>query len=117
MYILVEAERQQQAFTRMMEQECNYTTKTTFYLDFSIADRFGIDAVKDTYNRAFKEWKSNLEYITEFVLVLNHKIWEHHSKGNAGLQTAYHTLWKQADEWCMSHLSDEDLEYYLTTLD
>ena len=35
-----------------------YEMQTTFWQDFSIADRFGIDAVKDTYNRAFKEWKN-----------------------------------------------------------
>lgn len=25
--------------------------------DFSIADVFGVDAIKDTYSRAFEEWK------------------------------------------------------------
>lgn len=28
---------------------------TTFFMDFSIADRFGDDAIKDTFQRAFKE--------------------------------------------------------------
>ena len=25
---------------------------TTFYMDFTIADKFGIEVIKDTYNRA-----------------------------------------------------------------
>ena len=29
-----------------------YEPKTTFWSDFSIADVFGVDSVKDTYNRA-----------------------------------------------------------------
>lgn len=29
-----------------------YVPKTTFWLDFSIADKFGLNAIKDTYNRA-----------------------------------------------------------------
>ena len=54
-----------------------YTTITTFWQDFSIADKFGIDAIKDTFNRAFNEWKGNYQYLTELVLVLNWKVWEY----------------------------------------
>ena len=39
--------------------EYGYEPITSFWEDFSIADKFGIKAVKDTYNRAFKEWKCN----------------------------------------------------------
>ena len=56
-------------------QENGYKFKTTFWSDFSIADRFGLDAVQDTFNRAFAEWKSNVIYLTELVLVLNWKIY------------------------------------------
>ena len=56
--------------------ENGYQPKTTFWMDFSIADKFGIAAIKDTYNRAFKEWKNNHVYLTELVMVLNHKIWQ-----------------------------------------
>ena len=38
--------------------------KTTFWQDFSIADRFGSKAIKDTYKRAFDGWKNNTEYVT-----------------------------------------------------
>ena len=31
--------------------ENGYQPKTTFWMDFSIADKFGIAAIKDTYNR------------------------------------------------------------------
>lgn len=56
--------------------EYGYQPKTTFWMDFSIADKFGIAAIKDTYDRAFKEWKTNHVYLTELVMVLNHKIWQ-----------------------------------------
>ena len=38
--------------------ENGYELQTTFWNDFSIADRFGLSAVQDTFNRAFKEWKA-----------------------------------------------------------
>ena len=56
-------------------QENGYKFKTTFWSDFTIADKFGLEAVQDTFNRAFSEWKSKVIYLTELVLVLNWKIY------------------------------------------
>ena len=42
-----------------IEEETAYKPQTTFWQDFSIADKFGTGAVQDTYNRAFAEWKGN----------------------------------------------------------
>ena len=99
-----------------MKETCGYETKTTFYDDFTIADRFGINAVKDTYNRAFNEWKDNVEYITEFVMVLNHKMW-HHYKTNIELAKVYNELYDEANEWCWDNLTGEDLDYFYKTTD
>ena len=33
--------------------------KTMFWEDFSIAERFVLSAIQDTFNRAFKEWKED----------------------------------------------------------
>ena len=52
--------------------------KTMFWEDFSIAERFVLSAIQDTFNRAFKEWKEDYEFLTELVLVLNYKIWQYH---------------------------------------
>lgn len=48
---------------------------TTFAMDFAIAEAFGENAVKDTYRRAMRGWKDNYKYLTELVIVLNHRIW------------------------------------------
>ena len=58
-----------------IEELTGYKPITSFYTDFSIADRFGTTAIQDTYNRAFKEWQHDYRYITELALVLNWKIW------------------------------------------
>ena len=57
---------------REFMSENGYTVQTTFWEDFTIADRFGLSAIRDTYNRAFKEWNENYKFLTELVLVLNH---------------------------------------------
>lgn len=61
-------------------KEVGYNLLTTFWEDFSIADKYGIVGVKDTYRRAFNEWKDDYKFFTELTLVLNHKIWQHYDK-------------------------------------
>ena len=93
-----------------------YECKTTFWMDFSIAESFGELAVVDTYKRAFRAWKKDVVYLTELVMVLNHKIWEHH--GNyKHFAELYDTLWRQASEYAETHLKGDDLRYYLDTTD
>ena len=36
------------------EAEIGYKQITTFFMDFSVADKFGINAIRDTYKRVFK---------------------------------------------------------------
>lgn len=91
--------------------------KTTFWNDFSIADKFGIDAIKDTAKRAFDEWHTNTEYITEFVIVLNWKLWQHYEDGNMEVAKVYDGLWKQYNTWCLENLKDDDLKYFIEQTD
>lgn len=56
MNIFEYAARAERAWEMQMQELSGYERKTTFYSDLSIADCFGIDAVKDTYRRVLKEW-------------------------------------------------------------
>ncbi len=71
--------------------------KTTFWFDFSVADKFGKGAVKDTYNNGLEYAQTDVHYYAEFVLVLNHKIWQHYKAGNKAMATLYDELWRKAD--------------------
>lgn len=99
-----------------IEEMTGYKPKTTFYEDFSIADIFGIGAVKDTYKNAFEGWKDDYEYLTELVMALNWKIWEHY-KDNEPLARVYDELWRKAHAYAVDNLKDEELTYYLRTID
>ena len=99
------------------ESAFGYKQKTTFFFqDFSIADNFGVEAIRNTYKRAFKEWKDNYEYLTELVMVLNWKIWEHY-ESNDKYAEVYNELWKEADLWACENLKGEALEYFYRTTD
>ena len=94
----------------------DYELKTTFWQDFSIADHFGTDAIRDTYNRAFEDWKHDVIYLTELVMVLNHKIWQWHER-NETIARVYNSLWEQAAGYAESTLEGDDLMYYFMTTD
>lgn len=91
--------------------------QTTFWQDFTIADKFGETAVQDTFNRVFGEWKTNYIYLTELVIVLNWKIWQHYDNHNDELSKLYDKLWKQADQYACDNLKGKEAEYFYQTTD
>lgn len=97
--------------------EFGYEPKTTFWKDFSIADKFGLGAIRDTYERGMDFAKTGYVYLTEFVMVLNHKIWEHYDRHDEDKSRLYDELWRKADQYAMDTLKGEELDYYFRTLD
>ena len=99
-----------------IEAMTGYTPKTTFYTDFSIADNFGLSAIEDTYKRCFHNWKSDVVYLTELVMALNWKIWEHFNH-NDDYANLYQKLYEKADRYARDNLKGDDLMYYYRTTD
>lgn len=93
-----------------------YETITSFWSDFTIADRFGVSAIKDTYKRAFNEWKDNYKYLTELVMVLNWKIWQFYEKNNQYTEV-YNKLWEEADAYACNNLKGDEAAYFFWTTD
>ena len=100
-----------------METPNGYKFVSTFPSDFTIADKFGENAIRDTFNRAFNEWKSNYVYLTELVISLNWKIWEHYEKGNQEIAKVYNELWEQADNFACENLKGEELSFFYNVTD
>ena len=99
-----------------VESELGYKPITTFWNDFSIADAFGNSAVADTFKRAFNEWKGDYKYLTELVMVLNHKIAQWYEI-NMPLAKLYNDAWSIADNYAVNNLKGEELEYFYITTD
>lgn len=95
----------------------SYEFKTTFWMDFTIADKFGIEAVKDTFKRAFSEWKTDYVYLTELTLVMNWKCWQHYEKNNIEISKLYSEYYYQLREYGLDNLKGKELEYFIKTLD
>ena len=99
-----------------IEEQTGYEVKTTFYTDFSIAERYGVDAIRSTFEQSFEEWNSNCEYVTELCMVLNWKMFRWF-ENNDELFNLYKELYTRLDQWCINNLKGDDLEYYYKTTD
>ena len=99
-----------------IEEMCGYKPLTTYYMDFSIAEPFGVGAIKETYNTAMECWKNDYKYLTEIVMVLNWKIFEHYGH-NDRYAKLYDELWREADMYAQTHLKGEELDYFYRTTD
>jgi len=95
-----------------------YEPKTTFWDDFTIAENFGREEIEDTASRAFEEWKDNYEFLTELIMVINHKSWEH---SRDSLCNVYVDLFYEYDGRAINYLeethNEEGLNYFFRTLD
>ena len=96
---------------RDLMKENGYDVVTTFWEDFSAADIYGIPAVRDTFNRAFEEWKGNHVYLTELVLVLNHKVWQH-LESSLTLAKEYDELWRTTDCYAVANLQGSEFGHF-----
>lgn len=90
---------------------------STFYADFSVADVYGTDAIKETYERASREWQKDARMFTELVGALNHKIWFWFEQGVEEYSNLYNELWEKADAWGCEHYRGEDATHFYQVLD
>ena len=99
-----------------LERQFDFHFESTFWEEFSIADGYGPDGIREHYDLVFSQWKDNIKFLTELVLVLNLKlfIW---FKVDDDLGKMYEDLYVDADAYALSSFEGDDLHYYLHTLD
>ena len=88
-----------------------------FMKDFRIAEIFGEEAIRDTFNRAKDEWKDNADYYGSFVMTLNHLLWYHYERGESELAELYDELWQNANDSICELFKGEELYKILAFLD
>lgn len=117
MDILTYSARMQSLWTEFMAQN-GYTTISTFYGDLTIADRYGKDAIKDTFNNVVASWLGSYKMFTEFIMCLNHKIWAWYEK-DEDIALLYQDLWEQAQDIFSAKYeeNDEVMSYYYRVTD
>lgn len=100
-----------------MRLENGYETCTTFWQDFSLADPFGVKAIQDTFNNAFKSWQSDYKFMTELACVMSWKAFHWYDKNNFEYSDLYSELYHKVDNWCCDNLKGDEFKYYLRWTD
>ena len=90
--------------------------ETTFWNDFSIADKFGAEAIRDTFNRAFESWKRDYRYLTNLVVTLNTKSWDY-SETNEEYCELYAELYEKANGYALDNLKGKEIDYFFRITD
>ena len=95
--------------------------KEIIWNQFDIAEEDGEDTIKDTAKTQFNEYQNNIEALTMLVMVINHKSWDHYQWGNDILAELYADLYYEYYEQAIDYLEnenrEEDLRYFIRTLD
>lgn len=107
-------------FPSYSQETQEWREDTTFWSDFSIAERFGFKAVKDTWKRAFGEWKESVKYLVELCVVMNHKCWYWYEKGNEELSRWYADRYHESYGYAFrdgTKFSKEELSKFYDVID
>ena len=100
----------------VLEKQLHFKFESSFWEEFSIAENYGSDGIREHYKVVFDQWKDNLKYLTELVLVLNWKISTWFGVDDT-IGKTYDELLRDADGYALNTLKGDVLHYYLSTLD
>lgn len=99
------------------ESALGYKQITTAFMDFGIAEVYGEKAIRETYLALFNNFKNDYRYLTELVMVLNWKMWQHYEDKNEAMSKLYQELWEVADLYACENLKGAELDYFYHTTD
>jgi len=96
----------------------DYKPITLYWQRFSIAEEHGKPEIRAVYKEIFNEAKDDYKLLTELVMVLNHKAWQHcESLDNTKFCKIYTELYNTANEYAHSHLKGEEMDYFFDVTD
>jgi len=75
------------------EADMGSTQLTTAFNDFSVAEKFGINAVKDTFKKLVDFCKTDYKYLTELEIVTNKKCWKKYYDDETELSQLYSDMY------------------------
>jgi len=91
---------------------------TTAWRDFSIAESISEQETKETYERLLKKMKKDYKLLTELVMILNHKSFQHSEiPGHNRLCELYSNLFASTYDYACNTLKGDELDYFLTVTD
>ena len=105
----------------------DYERKTTYTNDFSIAEWCvpvdGMSAIASALRNALQNWRDDVEFFAEIIIVINMKSWEHAARGNKQYGNMYSDLYYLVRDLYFDWFDDSNkqhdkaMEYYFDYVD
>ena len=96
----------------------DYKPITLYWQKLSIAEDYGVAEVKTVFYSIFEEAKTDYKWLTELVMVTNHKCWQHAEiTGNSTLYGLYNEFYQKASKYAYSHLKGKEFDYFFQVTD
>lgn len=112
-------------FERNLRED--YERKTTYTSDFSIAEWCvpveGMNAIASTLRNALTNWRDDVEFFAEIIIVLNMKSWEHAARKNNQYGKMYSELYYMVRDLYFDWFDkdnkqhDKAMQYYYNYVD
>lgn len=101
-----------------LSQFTDWRPTQLYWQRFSIAEGYGKEEIKYVYREIFGEAKSDFKLLTELVMILNHKTWQHcENIVNSDLCDLYKKLFYDTQEYAFKTLKGEELRYFADVTD
>lgn len=100
-----------------LAQFTDWRPTTLYWQRFSIAEEFGRLEIRRVYKDIFKEAKKDYKLLTELVMILNHKTWQHNNNNVLGLSDLYEELYDDTKDYALDHMKEEELRYFFDITD
>lgn len=105
-------------YEQFLAQFTDWRPSKLYWQRFSIAEKFGETEIKKVYNDILKEAKKDYKAMTELVMALNHKSWQHcEDREFSTFCSVYKTLFESTYKLASSSLKDNELKYFLEITD
>lgn len=76
-----------------------------------------IKAAKKLYKELLPAAKKDYKKLTELVMVLNHKCWDHSELDQNLIGIWYSDEYLKLHDWALDHLKGDEFSYYYQTVD
>lgn len=96
--------------------------REVFWGQFDTVEEYGESEIENLASIIFDDCKDDdIKVLTDLIMVINHKSWDHHQWGNDILAKLYADLYYEYYERAIDYLEnenrEEDLRYFIRTLD
>lgn len=102
-------------------KQIGYTPATNLWEQFTETEFNGLEAIDTLAEDVFELYKNDIIFLTELIMVINHKSWYWFEHGDNHVARFYSELYHEFDDraikYIEANMDNNAISYYFKTLD